>query len=134
MGALIPWSKRKQEEKDETSDALVVHEEKHEIVERKPSNDIVIHKGKNGGAIVQVRNKEIMLAGERRKVDPYQLIRMIKRVTQEIGSYKSDDDVYATIVVRALRKARGDLVNILENEFGIHWQINDDTGASMFYM
>jgi len=101
--------------------------------------DIVIHKGnpiakKPANALVQVRSKELMIAGQKRKVDPYQLIRMIKRVTQNIGEYKDSDDVYSALICGALRKARGDLVTILESEFHIHWQINQDTGESVFFM
>lgn len=98
------------------------------------NNDIVIHRGGAGGAIVQVRSKQIAIAGTKAKVDPYQLIRMIKRVTQNIGEYKICEDVYYAVIIGALRKARGDLVGILENEFGIHWQIDEETGRSTFYM
>lgn len=139
--SILPWGK-----KEEKSTSLVPTEEpkpkKYEIAEReghdlevhRPRNDIVIRHGGAGGAIVQVRSREIVIAGEKRRVDPYQLIRIIKRVTQNIGEYKSAEDIYGKIIIGALRKARGDLVNILEDSFGIHWQIDERTGASVFYM
>ena len=138
-------TKRKEEKKPSTALAVVedqpkqtkgdlVERENTDIVERR-SNELQVRRGPgNGGAIVQVRSREIMLAGEKRKVDPYQLIRMVKRVTQNIGEYKGQEDVYSKIVIGALRKARGDLVNSLEHNFGIHWQIDEETGQSIFYM
>ncbi len=133
-GSIIPWGKKKEQEQEEKpSTAVAVREER--------KSDIAIYKGNplapartGNNALVQVRSKELMVAGKKRKVDPYQLIRIIKRVTQNIGEYKGYEDVYSSVIVGALRKARGDLVNILEDEFHIHWQINADTGESVFYM
>ena len=163
MSAQLPWGKKKTDEEiaaeldlrkkgdDEVGSELVVVEEepqpqpkKSTLVVHKPrstglthiqrNNDIVIHQGGRGGAIVQVRSKEVMIAGVKRRVDPYQLIRCIRRVTQNIGEYKMMEDIYSAIIIGALRKGRGDLVSILENEFSIHWQIEENTGASSFYM
>lgn len=85
-------------------------------------------------AAIQIRSKQVALGGRRIDVDPYQLIRVIKRVTQNIGEYKDLEDVYSTIICGALRKARGDLVNILESQFHIHWEVDATTGKSIFYM
>lgn len=148
MSAIIPWKKQNKitddeiieeateidEEEDVRPKSLAKVEEKKGLASVKKKNDIVVHKGNNiGNNIVQVRSKEIVIAGEKHKVDPYQLIRMIKRVTQNIGEYKLTEDVYSAVIVGALRKARGDLVGILEKDFNIHWQIGDD-GTSVFYM
>jgi hypothetical protein len=132
---MLPWSKRTSEDKKVASSSLVPIERKNEVAVRQSSNDIVIHNGpRTGGAIVQVRSKMMTVAGKKVNVDPYQLIRLIKRVTQNIGEYKQHEDVYGAVIIGALRKARGDLVNILEDEFHIHWQISPDTGESTFYM
>jgi len=131
--AILPWGKKKSEEKQTPN--VVVREEPRRpnngVMPVKENNDIVIRRG-SAGTIVQVRSKEVAIAGTKRMVDPYQLIRCIKRVTQTIGEYKICDDVYSAVIVGALRKARGDLVNILENEFRIHWQIDEGTGKSTF--
>lgn len=130
MGAVVPWGKGKEQEKPETRVA----------VRTQDKNEISIYRGNpltqrtGGNAIVQVRSKELMVAGKKRKVDPYQLIRLIKRVTQNIGEYKDNEDVYSAVIIGALRKARGDLVGILEEEFHIHWQIDETTGHSVFHM
>lgn len=140
MGGLIPWGRKKAEDAKPTT-AIAISNGGGQMVEA-DKGDIVIHNSKStaiaprgGGApLVQVRSKAVMIAGERVQVDPYQIIRCIKRVTQNIGEYKGMEDIYAKIVIGALRKARGDLVNILENEFKIHWQIDKTTGESVFYM
>lgn len=128
MSALIPWKTKKETKlvKAETNEV----KELTTIVEKK-TTDLIL---KRNGSIVQVRTKELIIAGKKQKVDPHQLIRMIKRVTQNIGEYKSCEDVYSSVIVTALRKARGDLVSILETEFNIHWEINQDTGESNFFM
>ena len=128
--AILPWSKKK----DQPTEAIAVREPEQEtsLVPRQNS-DIVIHK-KDNGAIVQIRTKEIAINGEKRKVDPYQLIRMVRRITQEIGSYKMDNNIAAEFMIRALRKARGDIVSMLEEEFSIKWQINEENGKSTFYV
>ncbi len=143
MSAIIPWKKQNEEAPDEivedaelvddeeesSTKSLAKVEEKKGLAPIRKKNDIVIRKGNN---IVQIKAKEIVIAGEKHKVDPYQLIRMIKRVTQNIGEYKLTEDVYSAVITGALRKARGDLVGILEKDFNIHWQIGDD-GTSIFY-
>lgn len=107
-------------------------------VREQPANDIAIYNGnplskRGGGAIVQVRSKEVMVAGKKINLDPYQLIRMIKQVTQTIGEYKGQDNPYALYVVKGMRKIRADMVSDLEHNFRIHWQVGDD-GTSVFFM
>lgn len=140
------WGSSKKQEKPtnaivpvKPSAALVTVED--EEVEEEMTTEIVVRKGTTiqkapttGLAQVQSRSKEIMIAGEKKKTNPQQLIRCIKRITQQIGEYKGTNDIYATVVVTALRKARGDFVSVLENEFHINWQIDPNTGVSVFYM
>lgn len=121
LNSIVPWGKK----------------EKTPVVEEE---EIVVYKGTTvqkapttGLAQVQSRSKKVMLAGKKVEVNPQQLIRCIKRITQNIGEYKATDDVYSHAIVTALRKARGDLVSILENEFHINWQISD-SGESVFFM
>jgi hypothetical protein len=104
-----------------------------ELVPIERNEDIVV-RGNRGLVEVQMRGKEMTVAGTKKKVDPYQLIRMIKRVTQNIGEYKTCEDVYSTIIISALRKARGDLVSLLEGGFGVHWQVDRETGESVFFV
>lgn len=136
--SILPWSKRNIDEK---TSSTVVQIKNETVAERKPEpkTDIVIHQGsplaqRSAGSVIQVRPREVMIAGEKVKVNPYELIRCIKRVTQNIGEYKEMDGIYSKVVIGALRKARGDLVSILENEFHVHWQIDKTTGESIFFM
>ncbi len=59
---------------------------------------------------------------------------MIKQVTQTIGEYKDRDNPYSGYVIGALRKARSDMVTDLESHFNIHWEIDEHSGKSIFYM
>ena len=139
---LIPWGNKKAV--DETA---LVPVESGTGVERagslvpKDDDDIVIYRGKGAvanykpkGEMVQVRAKPLKIAGKTYNVDPRQLIRMIKQVTQTIGEYKDKDNPYGSYVVGALRKARSDMVSDLEHHFSIHWEIDEASGRSIFYM
>lgn len=139
---LIPWgSKKSVDEK-----ALVPvepgtgTERAGQLVAKEDDDDIVIHQGKPltnyrpKGEMVQVRAKPIKIAGKTYNIDPRQLIRMIKQVTQTIGEYKDKDNPYANYVIGALRKARSDMVSDLEQHFGINWEIDEASGRSIFYM
>jgi hypothetical protein len=124
MNSILPWNS------PETT--LVKKTPSTDLAPKQSNNDILIGRPSGAGAMVQVRSKQVVIGGKRIDIDPYQLIRLIKRVTQNIGEYKDLDDAYSTIVCGALRKARGDLVNILECEFHIHWQV--ENGKSIFFM
>jgi hypothetical protein len=134
---LIPWLGGKKKEEN----ALVPVEKNTSLVKTEESNEIVIYQGQGTGlansrrtSAIQVRAKPIKIAGKVYNIDPHQLIRMIKNVTQSIGEYKSKDNPYADYVVGALRKARSDMVNDLEHHFRIHWEVDESTGRSQFYM
>ena len=101
-------------------------------IQKPASEEIVV--AQRTGAVVQVRSRMLTIKGKRFTVDPYQLIRIIKRVTQSIGEYRDAENPYAAYVVDGLRKARGDMVSDLENNFHIHWQIDQHTGNSVFFM
>ncbi len=145
LGSIVPWGRGKKEEEEQQSTQLapvkkpttlvVADDDDGETTEIVVKSKTTIQKAPtNGLAQVQFKGKELMIAGKKTKVNPQQLIRCIKRITQNIGEYKATEDVYSSVVVGALRKARGDLVSILESEFHINWQINSDTGESVFYM
>lgn len=131
---LLPWRKQ-------STELVPVEKKKTELAPRKgelanvmpednpPLAPIVVH-----GMTVLVRPKSVMISGKKHEIDPYQLMRMIKRVTQTIGEYNKVDGPYAAYIVTALRKARGDMVSDLEHHFRIHWQIDQNTGQSVFYM
>ncbi len=145
LGSIVPWGGSGKKEKESKNTELAPVKPPTTLVvaddEEEGSTEIVV-KSKtsiqkaptNGLAQVQFKSKELVIAGKKTKTNPQQLIRCIKRITQNIGEYKGVEDVYANVVVTALRKARGDLVSILESEFHINWQINPDTGESVFYM
>lgn len=95
-----------------------------------PKKSTALTKPRSSG-LIKVMPKEIKIGRELHQIDPQQLMRMVRRVTQDIGSYKSFDGPYAAIVLAALRKARGDMVSLLETHFRITWHINED-GDSIF--
>jgi hypothetical protein len=82
-------------------------------------------------ADIQEALRTVTIAGETRSVDPQQLVRLIRRVTQTIGEYTGRDDIYSAIIAKALREARGELVTVLEDSFGVHWRI--ENGKSVFW-
>lgn len=98
------------------------------------NSDIVISNGNHGGAVITVRPKQISVNGKTFNIDPYQLIRMIKNITQTIGEYKSQESPYAAYVVNSLRKTRASMCDDLTHHFRIHWEIDEKTGKSKFWM
>lgn len=104
------------------------------------SDEMVVYAGSGGitnrsrGQAIQVRSKVLKISGKNHTVDPYQLMRMIKQTTQTIGEYKERDNPYASYIIAALRKARGDIASDLESHFRIHWEIDQMSGNSVFYM
>lgn len=101
-------------------------------VKKQESTEITVTNGVRGH-IVQVRPKEISCGGQKRHVDPYQLMGMIKSITQTIGEYKNLDNAFADFATSGLRKTRRDMVSQLEEHFKIHWAIGED-GRSVFYL
>ena len=97
------------------------------------TESITVTNGARGGQIVRVRAREMSICGNKRMVDPYELMRMIKNVTQTIGEYKDSDNAFGDFVVTAMRKARQDMVSRLSETFHIHWGI-DDNGKTYFFM
>lgn len=97
-----------------------------------PDNDIVVTAG-IGGPVVHVSTKIVKINGRSYRMDPAQLIRMIKTVTQTIGEYKNMDNPNAAYIINAMRKGRSDMVSDLESHFRIHWKI-DENGNSFFWM
>jgi hypothetical protein len=89
---------------------------------------------RSGGALIQARSKPIKIGETIYDIDPQELIRMIRRVTQDIGAYKNFDGPYAAIILGSLRKARGDMVSLLEHHFHISWSINEQTNKSEFHL
>lgn len=131
---------------EEEEEPVVVQKTKNQLVPvkknqvaRQPGNSLIIHRGTSvapriGQALVRVTSREIAIGKEKVKVDPYQLMRIIKRLTQNIGEYKESETPHAKYIVTALRKCRGDAVSDLEHYFHIHWQIDEETGQSVFSM
>jgi hypothetical protein len=102
-----------------------------EIAVVKPREESIIVKRETFP--IKLDNKKVItISGKEHKVDPRQLIRMIKNITQTIGEYKSQDNPYSAYVTSALRKARNDIASDLENSFSIHFSIDENTGKSQF--
>ena len=126
--SILPWSKPKS--------LVPASDGKTQSKSLVPSNEeeIVIQGvSKRPAPLVLERKKEITISGKTFTVDPYELIRLIKRVTQTIGEYKDLEDAFGVVMTAALRKARGDLVNQLQKNFSICWQIDEHTGQSIFF-
>ena len=94
-------------------------------------SDIYVTNGYKGQAI-QVRGKKVNINGNERVVDPYELMGMIKNVTQTIGEYKNMNNAYGDFVIVGLRKIRRDMVSMLKSNFNIHWGL--DEGKTIFFM
>lgn len=86
-----------------------------------------------GGAVLQIRKREVNIDGYKTEADPHDLITMIRTVTQQIGDYKSMDSLYGRYMVSGLRKVRANIVADLQ-KFGIHWEIDKNSGESIFWM
>jgi hypothetical protein len=86
-----------------------------------------------GGTILQVKKREVEIDGIKFDADPYDLITMIRTVTQQIGEYKDQQNLFGKYMVAGLRKVRASMVADLQ-KFGIHWEIDKNSGESMFWM
>ena len=73
--------------------------------------------------------KQIEIGGD--YIDAEVIIRLVKRVTQQIGEYRDADSAYSHYVIPALRKARSDMLSDLEKHFHIKWRLVN--GQSEFY-
>lgn len=87
-----------------------------------------------GGIDIVVRSKTVAIDGANYELNPHMLIRMIKQVTQTIGEYKRQQNAYSAFIVASLRKARSDMVSVLENKFKINWKLDRNTNESVFFM
>ncbi len=85
------------------------------------------------GITIKIPTAKINVDGRLVDVDPRELIRIVKYITQSIGEYKRQGNLYAGYAVPALRKARSPVVADLERHFGITWRINTQSGVSEFY-
>lgn len=76
--------------------------------------------------------KTIIINKEKCRVNPVEIIRHIKTITQTIGQYKSDESPLSMILVRGLRQSRSEFVQILEQEFQIHWKLDLNQNSIFF--
>lgn len=106
--------------------------EKNEKISIKNNNvDVIQSKSLD---IIKINNKDVVINGKKESVDPYQLMGLIKNVTQTIGEYKIHNNVFSYAIIVGLRKSRRELVTKLEEIFGIHWKIDKLTGESIFFI
>ncbi len=94
-------------------------------------NDVVLSTGISN---VVYRSKSIVIDGQSYDVNPNTLIAMIKNVTQTIGEYKQQKSAYSAFIIASLRKARRDMVAVLESKFHINWTLDKTTNESKFYV
>ena len=87
-----------------------------------------------GGVPIRVSAKPVVVGGKKFNLDPAQLVRMIRNVTQTIGEYKHMDNPYSAYIIGSLRKARNDMANDLATNFHINWKIDEHTGKCLFWM
>lgn len=86
-----------------------------------------------GLSLLRSKTRQITIGKRRYDVDVYDLIGMIKRVTQQIGQYnENEDDPYAAFMLSGLRSTRTEMASALEQYYGVHFKIED--GQSVFYM
>jgi hypothetical protein len=85
------------------------------------------------GTVLQVRPRDIDIDGQIIPADPYDLIAVIKNLTQQIGDWKKMDNLMGKYMIVALRSARTAAVSDLK-KFGIHWQIDKTSGESHFWL
>jgi len=126
-GEIVPrknWQIRQPEQNPQALEPQVV---RGEIVQ---TGTVVEHRTQM--VEVPASCRVIKVGGELFQIDPAQLMRMIKQITQTIGEYKAMENAYGRYIIPALRKARSDMVSDLENNFGIHWEI-DASGSSRFF-
>lgn len=126
FGNLVPWKTTPKKDlvkinQNQKQELAPIEDSKQEIVGIK-----------RGNLEIQIKSKAIKINGKKFDVDPRQLIRMIKHITQSIGDYKNQDNPAAEYAISALRKARADIVSALETNFKIYWELDQNTGASKF--
>lgn len=101
------------------------------------ADDVVFEKSERRLTVVQPRKliessrKLVTVGGVERSVTREEIARAVKYLTQSIGEYKQQDLLVADVIVNSLRKARQDLVMILEEKFHVTWQLIDN--QSRFY-
>ena len=82
---------------------------------------------------VRQQYRTISLGGQDFDIDAPTLIRMVKQITQAIGEYKRMKNCYSQYIIPSLRKSRSDMLSDLEHHFHIKWEIDANTGESVFY-
>ena len=87
----------------------------------------------NNNRNIQIPTKNIQIHGATHKVDPEQLMNMIRYVTMVIGDLKKTDNVYSQMMLNGLRSSRREMISTLEEHFRLHWRVNDN-GESIFYL
>lgn len=86
-----------------------------------------------GGTVLHVKRRDVEIEGKLVAADPHDLITLIRTVTQQIGDYKAQDNLLGKYMVAGLRKVRSAMVSDLQ-KFGIHWEIDKNSGDSTFWM
>jgi len=104
---------------------------KQELVQQPPQKLVVRPQG--GGLAVETTKRQLEIDGKVHEFTPRQLCNMIRYITQTIGEYKKMGNLYAVMLVPAMRKARRDVASLLEENFSIVWEL-DENGDSVFFV
>jgi hypothetical protein len=110
---IVPYSSRVIVEKDDSEEIVFRGSLKSVPVQRKIS-------------IIKSKRVSVVIAGKKHNVTREEIAREIKYITQTIGEYKDQSSIMSDIMVGALRKARADLVSLLETKFNVSWQLIDN--------
>ncbi len=80
---------------------------------------------------LSIPSKEIVIGKYAYHIDGYQLMNMIRRITQQIGEFNQNtDDPYAAYMTNALRNGRTEMANALQHHFKIYFSL--ENGISTF--
>ena len=103
------------------------------VKRRRTNGGKLVKRRKTTALSVNQKYKTISIGGEEFNIDSDTLIRMIKQITQGIGEYKRMNNCYSRYIVSSLRKSRSDMISDLEHHFHIKWEIDSETGKSVFF-
>lgn len=121
----------KRENKTRPNNIVVSQPSKMVLSGEEGDFEIQLKRSSSSGMIKSVK-KSIAINKEIHLLDAYDLIRMIRNLTQQIGELKNTDNAYAAFVGPGFRQARQQMATSLSKHFGIHWSLED--GNSIFWI
>jgi len=104
----------------------------NEIAEVIANKEVQIVDRKGNAIVVKKVSKIVSVSGKKFDMNPLELVRMIRNVTQQIGDHKRNGNAYSAYLLPQLRTTRNQMVADLERYFGVSHVISDE-GKSIFY-